>query len=437
MTRSEPKAPVGGAARRAGWNLVDQVVSSVTNAALSFIVARSVDVEQFGGFAVAFSVFALAVGLSRTVATSPLGIRFSRAPAEEFHQASGSATGTAVVLGAAGGAGCLVVAALVGGPAGASLAAVGVVFPALLVQDAWRFVFFAAARPAAAALNDTVWGVVQIAAFAALLASGVVTAWPLVLAWGMAAAVAAVLGARQARVLPRPRRARQWWREHRHLTGYLTGEYVIVQAGHQGALLIIAFVGSLQAIGALRGAQVLLGPPMILAMAAMSFAVPEFSRRRDALDVRGWVGWAFALSGGVALLTFLWGLAFALGPDAVGEALLGQTWPGVDAILWPTILAQVGSALSVGPSAMLIAMARTRLKFVFSLAGAPLMALGGIGGVLLAGAYGAAVGFAAAFWLMVPVTWSLLIYAARHPLRPTTPTDIGEARLEDGPGAGS
>ena len=81
MTRSERSRPrTSGAARRAGWNLVDQVISSVTNAALSFVVARSVDVEQFGGFAVAFSVFALAVGLSRALATSPLGIRFESRP---------------------------------------------------------------------------------------------------------------------------------------------------------------------------------------------------------------------------------------------------------------------------------------------------------------------------------------------------------------------
>lgn len=418
MTRSERSRPrSGGAARRAGWNLVDQVISSVTNAALSFVVARSVDVEQFGGFAVAFSVFALAVGLSRALATSPLGIRFSRAPATEAHEAAGSAAGTAVVLGVISGVVCLVVAALIGGPAGVSLAALGVVFPALLVQDAWRYVFFAAARPAAAALNDTVWGVVQIAAFVALLESGVVTAGPLVLAWGLSAGVAALLGARQARALPRPRRARRWWTAHRDVSGYLVSEYVLVQAGQQGALLIIAAVGSLEATGALRGAQVLLGPPMIVAMAAMSFAVPEFSRRRSTLDLRGWIGAASALSGGVALLTFLWGLAFALAPDALGEALLGQTWPGVDAILWPMVLSLVGSALSVGPSAMLIAMARTRLKFVVSFIEAPLLLLGGVGGVLLAGAYGAAVGFASAFWLVVPLTWGLFIHAARRPLR--------------------
>ncbi len=71
------KVAVSGIARRAGWNLVDQVISSGTNAGLSILIARSVDQTAFGSFAVAFTVFGFLVGVSRAVSTSPLGVRFT------------------------------------------------------------------------------------------------------------------------------------------------------------------------------------------------------------------------------------------------------------------------------------------------------------------------------------------------------------------------
>ncbi|MBC8093783.1 MAG: hypothetical protein H7Y15_17970, partial [Pseudonocardia sp.] len=69
--------------RRAGWNLGEQVVSSLSNSILSFIVANSVDSVTFGGFAVAFTVFALVIGASRAISTSPLNIRFADCTPEE------------------------------------------------------------------------------------------------------------------------------------------------------------------------------------------------------------------------------------------------------------------------------------------------------------------------------------------------------------------
>ena len=156
--------------------------------------------------------------------------------------------------------------------------------PALLTQDAWRFVFIAEGRPRAAAINDAVWAVAQIGAIVALLSVDINTVAPLVLAWGGAAGVAAAVGVRQARIWPRPRRTRRWLRDNRDLTGYLLAEFGTLQGCQQGALLVIGVVASLEAIGALRGAQVLLGPANILQVAAFSFAVPELSRRRGRAD---------------------------------------------------------------------------------------------------------------------------------------------------------
>ena len=89
-------------ARRAGWNLVDQVISSGTNAVLSILIARSVDETAFGSFAVAFTVFGFLVGASQAVSTSPLGVRFTTASPAAFLDACRRPRWTAFTLGFAG-----------------------------------------------------------------------------------------------------------------------------------------------------------------------------------------------------------------------------------------------------------------------------------------------------------------------------------------------
>jgi O-antigen/teichoic acid export membrane protein len=399
---------ISGIARRASWNLVDQIISSGTNAGLSILIARSVDRTAFGSFAVAFTVFGIMVGVCRAVSTSPLGVRFTDTSKQKFRGASAAAVGSALAIGLAAGLLCVGVGTAIGGGTGTAMIALGVVMPALLVQDAWRFVFFAAGRPAAAALNDAVWAVVQIAAVALLLLTDGATVASLVLAWGGAAAAAALLGVRQARLWPRPRESTRWLRDHRSLTGYLLAEFGVQQGAQQGALLIISAVASLEAIGALRGAQVLLGPVTILQVAAFSFAVPELSRRRAELTERGWTRSAFAVSAVVTVLGFIWGGLFLLAPDSVGRALLGETWAGTSAVLWPMILGQLGGNLAHGTSAAFIAMDRAKVSMTLEAVFGALTLIGAVGGVLINGAVGAAWGFAAPFWILLPVWWLVM-----------------------------
>jgi O-antigen/teichoic acid export membrane protein len=405
------KAPA--ALGRASWNLVDQVISSGTNAALSFLIARSVSSSDFGGFAVAFTVFSLIIGISRAVATSPLSVRFTTVSAEEFKQAAAAGVGTAFTLGIVCGAGCLVAGAVVGGAAGQALVALGVVLPGLLSQDAWRLVFFAEGRPRAAAANDAVWAVTQLGAVGALILADWESIGPLVLVWGLSAAAAALMGLRQSGVRPRPGAAGGWLRRHRGLTGYLLAEFVTLQGGQQAALLIIASVGSLEAIGALRGAQVLLGPTTILAVGMYTFALPEFSRRRSSLSFRGWMRGGLGLSLLVTVSGVVWGALFLVLPDAFGEALLGDSWPNTKAILVASIVGQAGAAIVIGPSTMLYAMDRARVTIRIHAVLAALILGCGVGGVYLDGANGAAWGFAVAFWTVVPAWWVLVRREAR------------------------
>ncbi|GAA4840691.1 hypothetical protein GCM10023201_33470 [Actinomycetospora corticicola] len=410
-----PSGPSRALVGRAFWNLVDQAISSVTNAALSVVVARSVGELDFGGFAVAFTVFSVVVGLSRNMTTSPMLIRFSGAGRDEFDTAAGGALGSALCFGFAAGTGSLAVGLLLGGVVGPSLVALGVVLPGLLVQDAWRQVFFAEGRAAAATLNDSVWAVLQVGAVALLLLGEQVdTAPPLVLAWGGAALGAAVLGRWQSRARPRPSAARRWLHDHRDLVRLMIAEFGTQQGAMQGAMLVITAVTSLQVIAVLRGSQVLLGVMNLLFTATVSFVTPEFARRRHRLSVRQWTLGAIGVFVVVGGASAVWGLLFLVLPDSVGRSLLGDTWDGVAAVLGVAVVQQVVQNIGSGPAMMLRAMDRVPVTFRLNAIQSPLAFVLGVSGAVVDGARGALVGFALAYAVVSPFWWLRLNREARR-----------------------
>jgi O-antigen/teichoic acid export membrane protein len=404
--------PRTGSRSRAIWSVADQVVSSATNAVLSFLVARSVSASAFGAFAVAFTLYSLSVGLGRATATAPLGIRYSRCADRDLRQAAIAATGSSLALGLVAGGVLVVFSLLLFGQLRASLLAMGIVLPALLTQDSWRYVFFAAGRPMSAAANDMIWAAVQFIAVGGVLTSGVRTVAPLIFAWGGSAAVAAMVGLAQAKLIPDPRRALPWSRQHWDLARYMGAEYVTVQGSAQAAMLLIGGIGGIGVVGSLRAAQVILGPTTILAVGMISFAIPEFSWRRD-LTPHGRMRASTALSAFVVLTGVGWASAILLLPASVGQALLGESWKGAHGVLMGSIVFQAGSAMSLGPAAMLYALGRARSTFKVHALLAPLVVICSVAGVYLAGAQGAAWGQAMAAWAVVPAWFLRLRSGAR------------------------
>ncbi|WP_052710778.1 hypothetical protein [Pseudofrankia sp. DC12] len=403
---------------RAIWTLVDQLISSGTNSILMFVVAREVSKADFGAFSVAFAVFAVVIGFSKAAGAQPLSIRYSGAPERVFARAAARATGAALLLGVLVGAGCTLVGAALGGLTGSALVTLGLVLPGLLVQDQWRQVFFAQGRPAAAAANDGVWAVVQIIGVALLLSRHVTLAAPMLLAWGAAAAVAALIGVAQAGFWPAPGHGLDWVREHRDINGYLALEYITVQGALNASLLIIGVIGAVELVGALRGVQTLLGPTTILAMGLVSWAIPEFSRRTD-LTAAARMRAAYLLSAAVASVGIVWGLGFLflgvvrVGGHQLGQSLLGDTWPQTHRLLALSIVQQAGAASTVGVSCMLIALGRAKNTFRLNVIAAPQLLLYPVVGVALGGGTGAVLGFTVANWIMLPFWVRMLRDAAK------------------------
>lgn len=368
------------------------------------VVARSVGAAEFGAFSVAFLVFSFLVGLCRASVTDPLIVRFSGVDAAALSEAGRRAAGASLVIGIAGGVLSAAAATVAGGSLRSALLALAVVLPGLLVQDAWRQMFFAAGRPKAAAVNDAVWAVSQAVLLGAVLVLDQATIFPLTLAWGGAAAVAAVVGAVQAGGAPRPRSWLEWLLEHRDLNGQLAVAYSVNMGAVHLTMTLVGLIGGLAAVGALRAAQVLLGPLQVLFPGLRSFALPLLSRRvalrRSALLRPAAV--LSVVAGGAAVA---WIGLLLLVPDRWGRALLGDSWSLAREVLPAVGATTVLVGAAFGATLVLRAMSRSRSLLTANLVQAPLILGLGCLGAYVDGARGAALGLAAAHLVGFVVVW--------------------------------
>ncbi|MEV6395257.1 hypothetical protein AB0M39_10840 [Streptomyces sp. NPDC051907] len=398
-------------AGRLSWGLADQAVCSMTNFAVGVYVARSLGLAAFGVFSLAWVTYGVVLSVSRGLATDPLVVRFSGVPDASWRAAAARSSGTALGVGAAVGAVCLVAGLSVGGRVGPAFACLGVVLPGLLLQDAWRYSFFAAGTGRKAFVNDLLGGLALVPALVAAASVGSVEAF--VLAWGAAAAVAAGYGCLQSGIRPRPTGARAWLREQRDL-GY---RYLVENVGVSGASQLRAYglgaIVGVSAVGVVRGAELLLGPFLAVLMGLSLVTVPEAARVLRQAPHR-LARFCLLLSGALAAAALLWGGALLLVPDRAGELVLGDVWPAASELIVPATLGVAGAGLGIGSAAGLRALAAARRSLRAQLFASVCYVGGGLGGAAAAGAVGSAWGVAAATIISSAVWWLQLRSALRE-----------------------
>ncbi|AKA02064.1 membrane protein [Streptomyces noursei ZPM] len=424
--KTAPVAPAGRARRtakramvgRLSWGLADQAASSISNFVVGVYVARSLGVAAFGVFSLAWVTYGVVLNVSRGLATDPLVVRFSSVPAASWRAAVARSSGTALGLGTALGAACLVVGLALGGRVGPAFACLGVVLPALLLQDAWRFAFFAAGTGRKAFVNDVVCGVALVPAMVVATHVGSVAAF--VLAWGASAAVAAGYGCLQSGIRPRTSLAGGWLREQRDL-GY---RYLVENVALSGASQLRAYglgaIVGVGAVGAVRGAELLLGPFLAVLMGLSLVTVPEAARvLRQAPHRLG--PFCLLLGGGQAAAALFWGGALLLVPDRLGVLVLGGVWPSAAQLIVPITLGVAGAGLGTGAAAGLRALAAARRSLRCQLFASACYVGGGLGGAVAAGTVGSAWGVAAATVSGSAVWWLQLRSALRERHHSPTP----------------
>ncbi len=385
-------------AQRAGWGIIDQGVSSVTNFAITLIVARAADPLSFGAFALALATYAFMLWVSRSLSTEPYVIRFATAPVEDQRVAARSAAGTALVTGLASVAVLLAVGLVSAPHSFAVIVVMAVGMPGLLLQDSYRYVLITAGRARAAAINDSVWFAVQMGLVVGLEVTGRASTVNLTVVFVVAAAVASAVGAAQTRVLPAIGGCPSWVVRHKDLGVAFLVELIAVSGALQVTLVLLAAFYSVAIVGQLRAALLLLGPVTVVSMGVFVVGIQEGVRLRER-SLRALSNLVTALTILMPLGALLWGAALTALPQSAGNLLLKSNWASARHLLVPATFLAAGSACMLGAVIGLRSLGAARDSMRARLWGVPLIVVGGLLGASLAGAYGAAVLLAVSSWV--------------------------------------
>jgi hypothetical protein len=399
-----------GIARRAGWGLADQALSSLTNFALAIMVAHESAPRSFGLFALVFATFSIALGACRALCCEPLAVRYSSATSPARRAGAAMATGTALAIGAITGFVSAGAGLAIGGQAGSMLLILGLSLPGLLLQDAWRYVFFAAGSGVRAFANDAAVALLLLPTMTVLIARGHVSVEVLLALWGGAALAAAIFGAWQARLRPRPLGCVAWWRLHSDLSWRYLAEFVGLAGEAQVLLYGIAAVSSLEAVAAVRGGLLLLGPINILGFGALLAGVPEAVRSLQR-GPRRLIAISAIVSGGLAAVTLLWAALILLLPSHFWVSAIGSVWHTAQPLVVPLALALAALGGVMGAVISLRALAAARRSLRARLFVSPVILLTGMGGAALYGASGAAWGLVLGNTFAAVVFWYHLLHA--------------------------
>lgn len=409
------------ALRRLGWGVADQGISSLSNFALGLFVARTYGAGGFGAFTLAFVTYSVVLNASRGLGTDPLLVRHSGPADEVWRRATGAASGTALTVGVVGGALCVAAGLLLPHGIGGGFLVLGLGLPGLMVQDSFRFAFFACGRGRTAFTNDLVWTILLVATLAVLVVTGTGTPEICLLVFGATASAAAVVGALQARVVPRPLRIRSWLRTHRSLSFRYLCENVSFSLASQIRSFVLGGVVGLAAVGYVRSSEILMGPFLVLLMGLSQVAVPEASRALAGgpARLRAFCLRLGALQAGAALL---WGVilltVFPLGP---GPALLGAIWGPTSHLIPPITLTVCATSFMTAANAGLRAMGTSRRSLKAQLITATVyVSLGSLGAVV-GGAAGTSWGVTVAQTVGALVSWSQLRSGLAEHERTVTP----------------
>ena len=389
-------------------------MSSVTNFAVVFLVARSLGAVQFGAFSLAYVAYGFALNLSRGLGSYPFQVRYSGAEFAEWRRGVAESSGTALMTGVVTGCCMLAAATVLTGATRTAFIALGLTLPGLLLQDSWRYAFFVLGRGSQAFLNDAIWAVAQFPAMLWLHATHKGTVFLFILSWGGAATVAAAVGPLQARVLPDLWAVPSWLSRQRDLAiRYATSDLIGSVCIQLRTSIVVGLLG-LAVVGYVQAASTLMGPFMVVFYGIGLVTVPEAVRvlRKSP---RRLLLFSAMVSIGLIVAALAWGsvLLFAL-PRGLGQLALGSIWRPTYALVVPQTLVVVGQAFATGAGTGLSALGAAHRSLRAALIGSSFVLICSVLGPLLGGAKGTILGLAIASGIGALVLWRELRAALRE-----------------------
>jgi O-antigen/teichoic acid export membrane protein len=263
----------------------DQVVSSTSNFITGVAIARFSGAGEFGEYALVLTVWLIAVGVHRRVITEPIIV--VTGDADTGASAIAHGVGAEVVLGLGASAitaACGLVGVALGADIGLMLLALSPWFVPLLLQDYWRAIAYQRRRPGLALVNDLAFAAAQVAVIALFAWIGWRSGAHMITAWGIGAAVGAGIGFRwfpsRARWIDGCRLLVRLWPQGR----WLLADFLTAFASQQGYLVFAALLLSRIEYGGFRAGFSLMGPTVVILLAAGNVGLPEAARRADVGD---------------------------------------------------------------------------------------------------------------------------------------------------------
>ncbi len=398
--------------RSALTGVADQAASALSNTVLMIAVARTDSPQDFGRFTICVMLYSALLTISRALLSEPCTVISNTRGQRLAREVRLRIVATAAALGCAGAGIGLLVFPLIGVLHGANTLIVLVGLPVLLVQDLLRWFAIAAGRQLWALVADVTWVLV--------MASWLVpsyTGWQVPLPPALVWVVGALLGTAVLFVVlfarsPTPASPGEDIRLGRvlQLGAHAAGETFVGALGLQlGFFLAVAIIGA-QAVGAARGAMLVLGPFGILTTGLLQHLLPQMSRDPATVDstVRRTQLWLLAVLAVVAL-------PFYYLPPDVGRGLLGASWPDARAAL-PAMAVYTGFVLC-----FIVAQSGIRARRASS----RLFTLRRVDAVLIPSTFaiGASIGIDAFFWAvaltgafdLAMVTVALRVRGGRSP----------------------
>lgn len=258
--------------------LTDQVVSSASNFVLSAMVARLGGVSALGAFGVALLVWLAVVGINRALVSEPMTVTGGpEIGVREQREGIAASALVGLAIAALLAAGCLMAAE--GGLSVAGMLALAPWLPSLLMQDYCRAAAFRIRRPQVALASDVAFAVVQVGCTVALAYAGYIGVGAFLAAWGIGATTGAVVGMGMLRVAPAGlhagwSRLRRLWPRSR----WFLAEFGTAFPGDQGYLFLLPALLGTAPFGLYRAASGLIGPIVVIFLAAGNVGLPEAVR---------------------------------------------------------------------------------------------------------------------------------------------------------------
>jgi O-antigen/teichoic acid export membrane protein len=172
-------------------------------------------------------------------------------------------------------------------------------------------------------------------------------------------------------------------------------------------MIAIGAIAGLEALGAIRAAQLVMSPVQVLYLGVSLIAVPE-AVRALARSLNLLIRAATLASIGLAVASVTWGCAALLLPGDLGRLVLKDAWTAAHGFLLPSVAVQIGAVMTLGPGVTMRAFANARLSLrvtiLSSIIGFAIPVSASLGGGLAA-AWGLAAGSlvgGAIWWLALP-----------------------------------